>query len=134
MKKILTTLIAFSMIGFAAADEDTKLGGYMDDLNAKLKSLRKLEDDDWAGKATAIKEAQDILLTCFPLDPLILEKVEGIDKTKALAEYRKLLALNYAKLCELELALLAEDEDLAYDIQKEIKTLKKEGHQQFIEE
>jgi len=59
---------------------------------------------------------------------------DGPEKQKQVAEYKRLLGVNYAKLAELELAILDEDEDLVDDTLDELKSIKKEAHTQFIEE
>lgn len=136
MKKLTTLLLSFALLLTSFAEEETtQLGKHMDELSGHLKSLRKFDDEDWAGKAEAVKKAQAELLACFTLVPAMLESVpEGPVKAKQMAEYKKLLATNFAQLCELELALYEEDEDLVDDVLSELKSIKKDGHTQFIEE
>ena len=47
--------------------------------------------------------------------------------------YKRLIGLTYAKLCELEMAYLAGDEDKADDIKGELKDLKKDGHEKYTD-
>lgn len=107
----------------------------MDEMSSQLKSLRKVEDEDWAGKAAVVQTAQAELMKCFPLVPALLEKTpDGTEKAEQIAYYKQLLAENLALLFKLEVAYHKEDEDLAEDIMDELKSLKKKGHTNFIEE
>ncbi len=139
MKQLLiclfTLLLSFNCLADEHHKDETQLAIHMDELSSHIKSLRKFDDTDWSGKAGAVLKAQEELLKCFPLVPSMVEKMEdGTEKAELLAEYKKLLAKNYAKLCDLELALYSEDEGLVDDVLSELKSIKKEGHTQYIEE
>jgi len=97
MKK-LTLLLSLLLLVPIHAEEQSKLGAHMDELSSLLKSTRRV--DSWAEKADLARKAQDELLACFSLVPMMVEGVEDTaQKEKMVADYKRLLALNYAKLC-----------------------------------
>ena len=131
--KLITAILTIGLLIPTFANEETELGKHMDELNGHLKSLRKLEDFD--SKVEAARNAQKELLQCFPLIPTLVEGIsDEKEKAKLMADYKKLLAVNYAKFCDLELAFLDENEELADEITRELKSIKKQGHQKYIED
>ncbi len=135
MKAITSLLLAVSLILPTFAEEETKLGEHMGELSGILKSLRRYEDNDWTGKAKVAQEAQAELLKCFAYFPAMLENVPAsAEKSQQIVEYKKLLAENYILLCDLETAFIKQDEDEADDVISELKSIKKKGHTNYIEE
>ncbi len=132
---LLSTSLNYADHHGEGESEETKLGLHMDELSSTLKSLRRLDEGDWNGKVEVAQKAQEELLKCFGLHPKSLAKVKDeAEKAVLIAEYKKLLAENYAKLCELELAFLTKDEDLSDDILSALKKIKKKGHTKYIED
>lgn len=115
--------------------EDTPLAKTMKNAGKALKSLRKLPKDDWAGGVKAARTAAEgIRLGMEHIPALIKEMQDGAEKDKAIADYRRLMGLNYAALCELELAYLEKDAVKVEAATKSWKALKKEGHKKYEDE
>lgn len=135
MKTIAIILASLFLITPAFSEDTTELGNNMDELSSQLKSLRRVDDGDWAEKVAVAQRAQEALLKCFPLIPALVEKTaDAAEKGKQVAHYRQLLAENMVLLCKLELAFHAEDEDLSDDILRQLKEVKKKGHTEYIED
>lgn len=118
---------------FAADEEESTLHGKMEEVNRSLKLLRRA-GDDYGKAAELVQQAQVVMLECFHLVPELVENMpEGKEKAVAMANYRKLMAESYKKLCDLELAYLSEDLDRIDDVLDEVKGSRKNGHQEFIE-
>ncbi|MCP5536234.1 MAG: hypothetical protein H7A51_08380 [Akkermansiaceae bacterium] len=119
----------------AIADDDKKdtpLGKSMEEASDALKSLRKIDKNDWAAGAEAARKAADGIRKGMEYIPaLVKDMKDGKEKTKAIADYRRLLGLSYADLCELELAYLEEDQGKVDAAMKKIKATKKEGHKKY---
>ena len=115
-----------------AEEEDTPLYESMQVANKALKSLRTIEQGDWAAGAEAARTAAAGMLKGLNYLPVIFtEMPDGKEKTVATADYRRLMGLSYASLCELELAYLAEDQALVDAATSKIKEVKKEGHKKY---
>ncbi|MFK7909300.1 MAG: hypothetical protein AB8F34_01725 [Akkermansiaceae bacterium] len=118
-----------------ADDDDTPLAKSMSQASKALKALRKLPKDDWAGGAKAARTAADGIRQGMEFTPAMLKDMkDGLEKEKALADYRRLMGLNYAALCELELAYLEQDPAKIEAATKSWKALKKEGHKKYEDE
>ncbi|NNC89975.1 MAG: hypothetical protein HKN82_16075 [Akkermansiaceae bacterium] len=117
----------------AADDEETPLAEAMEDLSASLKKLRRARD--FNAKAELIRGGEDACIKSLQYLPATIEAMpDGADKTKAVADYRRLMGLTLALMSELELAFLAEDEAKAEELVDKLKDLKKEGHEKYEEE
>lgn len=132
MKQILALFLSFTFLSFG--EEHTQLGKHMDELNGHLKSLRRLEDTDWAGKAEAIQKAQQELVASIFLEPTLISELPEEEKMKQMALYKKHMADAFVALVALETALLNEDEDAADDLIRSLKKIKKYGHTDFVQE
>lgn len=116
-------------------EEDTPLAKAMEQTSDALKSLRKMDKSDWAAGAKAARTAADGIRKGMEFIPaLIKDMKDGKEKTKAIADYRRLMGLSYANLCELELAYLAEDQSKVDAAMTKIKAGKKEGHKKYEDE
>lgn len=117
------------------ADEDhdhTPLGETMEESSKALKSLRKIEKGDWAAGAKAARAAAEGIRKGMEYIPALVKEIpEGKEKTKAVADYKRLMGLAYAALSELELAYLAEDQAKVDAAMTKIKSVKKEGHKKY---
>ncbi len=134
MKKLLSTLLSCALLTpLLLSADDTPLGKHMDEMSGHLKSIRRLES--FPEKAAAVRAAQEELIKCFAFIPALTEKTTDKDvQAQQIANYKKLLAKNYMLLCDYELAFLAKDEDKADKIYRELKSVKKDGHTEYIEE
>jgi hypothetical protein len=119
----------------ADSDDDTPLAKTMEQSSDALKSLRKIDKDDWAGGAEAARSAADGLRKGMEFVPILIKGMpEGIDKAKALADYRRMMGLSYANLCELEIAYLEEDAEKVDAAMTKVKAGKKEGHKKYSDD
>lgn len=134
---LATAVASFSFTLSSMADdhgekEETPLAKSMEGANKALKSLRKMEKGDWAAGAEAARTAAAEFVKGFPYLPILIEEMpEGKGKTVAIADYRRLMGVAYANICELELAYLAEDQAKVDEATKKIKGAKKEGHKKY---
>lgn len=119
----------------ADSDEDTPLTKTMTESSKALKELRKIDKDDWAGGAEAARIAAEGIRKGMEYIPvLIKDMAEGMDKVKAIADYRRMMGLSYAYLCELELAYLEEDAEKVDAAMSKVKAGKKEGHKKYSDD
>ena len=119
----------------ADSDDDTPLTETMKQSSGALKSLRKIDKDDWAGGAEAARSAADGLRKGMEFVPILIKGMpEGKEKAKALADYRRMMGLSYANLCELEIAYLEEDPEKVDAAMTKVKAGKKEGHKKYSDD
>lgn len=116
-------------------EKESPLHESMEQSGRALKSLRKIEKGDWSAGAKAVHDAAEGILKGIPYTPeLIKEMPEGKEKVMALVDYKRLMGLAYAALCELELAYLSENQAMVDEAMKKVKGLKKEGHKKYEDE
>lgn len=134
----IKTLALVSVMGFGilapvhADDDETPLGEEMSTLSSSLKKLRKAETTE--DKVALVHAAQTAALNSLKYLPMIFKDIKDEKaKAKATADYKMMSGQVYVKLCELEMAYLAEDEDKADEIKGQLKDLKKEGHEKYTE-
>jgi len=131
MKK--TLIIALSVVMISPIFADGPLGDAMSEMNSHLKSIRKAES--FEAKAEAVRSAQAELLKCLDLVPSETKAVKDTaERTKLIAEYKQMIAQNFALLCEYELAFLAEDEAKSKEIYTKLREIKKAGHDKYYTE
>ncbi|MEJ6571682.1 MAG: hypothetical protein QNL01_07475 [Akkermansiaceae bacterium] len=130
---VFTASLAICQPIMADDDEDqTPLAKAMEQSSDALKSLRKMDKSDWAGGAKAARTAADGCRKGMEFIPVLVEEMkDGEEKTKAIADYRRLMGLSYAALCELELAYLEKDQAKVDAAMTKIKAGKKEGHKKY---
>lgn len=134
----LKTLAFASVLSFGilapvhADDDETPLGEEMSTLSSSLKKLRKATTTE--EKVGYVHAAQKATLKSLEYVPMIFKDIkDAAEKKKATADYKMMVGQTYVKLCALELAYLAGDEDKADEIKGELKDLKKEGHDKYTE-
>lgn len=129
----LASVMGLGMLAPVHADDDeTPLGKEMEIVSGSLKKLRKAETTD--EKVTLVQAAQASTIKSLEYLPYIFKDLKDAkEKAKATADYKMLIGQTYVKLCQLELAYLAGDEDKADEIKGELKDLKKEGHEKYTE-
>ena len=129
----ITSILSFGLLAPVHADDDeTPLAEEMDVLSGSLKRLRKAETT--AEKVELVHAAQKATIKSLQYSPMVFKDIKDEkEKAKATADYKRLIGLTYAKLCELELAYLAGDEDKADEIKGELKDLKKDGHEKYTD-
>ena len=130
---LMTASFSLSMPLLTAEEEkDTPLAEAMEESGKALKSLRKIDKNDWAAGAKAARAAADGCRKGMAFIPaLVKEMPDGKEKAKAIADYKRLMGLSYASLAALELAYLSEDQSKVDAAMKEVKAVKKEGHKKY---
>lgn len=136
IRHILLTMTLCSMLPISAAEEKsehTALGSQMESFNDAYKAFRK-ETDPAKGAALA-RDAQTAVAKALLETPESLTKLpDGAEKSKAAADYRKMMGQVYVSLCEVEEAFLSgKIEDVA-KIVESLKAMKKEGHEKFAKD
>lgn len=127
----ITSVLGLGMLVPVHAD-DTPLAEEMDVLSGSLKKLRKAETA--AEKVDLVHAAQKATIKSLQYSPMVFKDIKDEkEKAKATADYKRLIGLTYAKLCELEMAYLAGDEEKADEIKGELKDLKKDGHEKYTD-
>ena len=127
----ITSVLGLGMLVPVHAD-DTPLAEEMDVLSGSLKKLRKAETA--AEKVDLVHAAQKATIKSLQYSPMVFKDIKDEkEKAKATADYKRLIGLTYAKLCELEMAYLAGDEEKADEIKGERKDLKKDGHEKYTD-
>lgn len=127
----VTSVLGLGMLVPVHAD-DTPLAEEMDVLSGSLKKLRKAETA--AEKVDLVHAAQKATIKSLQYSPMVFKDIKDEkEKAKATADYKRLIGLTYAKLCELEMAYLAGDEEKADEIKGELKDLKKDGHEKYTD-
>ena len=129
----ITSILGLGLLAPVHADDDeTPLGEEMDVLSGSLKRLRKAETAP--EKVELVHAAQKATIKSLQYSPMVFKDMKDEkEKAKATADYKRLIGLTYAKLCELEMAYLAGDEDKADEIKGELKDLKKDGHEKYTD-
>ena len=129
----LASVMSLGMLAPANADDDeTPLGKQMEALSGSLKKLRKAETTE--EKVALVLAAQAATIKTLAYLPMIFKDLKDEkEKAKATSGYKMLVGQTYVKLCELEMAYLAGDEDKADEIKGQLKDLKKEGHEKYTE-
>ncbi len=130
---LLMGCAAALMMTAPVSAQDTPLAEKMDEMDTAYKAFRR-EQDPAKGAALA-REAQDAVLKALPEVPgLIASMPEGTEKAKAMAAYRKMMGMLFVTLCEVEEAFVNNEIDKVAELVQSLKDLKKEGHEQFMEE
>jgi hypothetical protein len=115
------------------ATADTPLTERMDEVDGAYKAFRREQDP--AKGAAAARDAQEATLKAILETPALISKIaDPAAKAKAVAAYRKTMGRLFITLCEVEEAFLAKDLDKVAELVETLKSLKKEGHDQFMEE
>jgi phosphoenolpyruvate-protein kinase (PTS system EI component) len=130
--------IALGFLGTAsviADDDHTPMEKEMKTVSDSLKSLRKMDKDDYAAGAEAVRQAHAALLRSMAYRPtLVKEMKDGDEKAIALADSRRLMGMTYAILCEMEIAYIKKDDALIKELTGKWKDLKKEGHKKYTDD
>lgn len=130
--KGFAALILFAPMSAIAAD-DSPLAKQMESLDDAYKGFRK--EKDAAKGAAQAREAQQALIRGFAETPPMLAKMpDGQEKEKAAAHYRTMMAAVLVKLCEVEHKFLAGDIAGVEKLVAELKDLRKQGHDKFMED
>lgn len=119
----------------ADSEDETPLAKTMEESSEAIKELRKIDKNDWKSGADLARKAADGIRKGMEFIPWLVEQMpEGLEKTKAIADYRRMMGLSYADLCELELAYLDQDADKVDEVMTKIKAGKKEGHKKYSDD
>jgi soluble cytochrome b562 len=130
---LLTSFLGLLVLPVAVLADDTPLAKQMEAMNDAYKAFRR-EKDPAKGAALA-REAQDAALKGIPEVPeLVQSMAAGEAKAKAIVAYRKSMGQLFITLCQVEEAFLANDLDKVAELVETLKDIKKEGHDQFMDE
>jgi hypothetical protein len=129
----LASVLGLGMLAPVHADDDeTPLGEQMDVLSGSLKKLRRAETTE--EKVALVHDAQKAVIKSLEYLPMIFKDLKDEkEKAKSTADYKMMVGQTYVKLCELETAYLAGDEDKADEIKGQLKDLKKDGHDKYTD-
>ena len=115
------------------AEDDTPLAKEMEKVDDAFKGFRR-ETDPVKG-AKAAREAQDSVLKTVALVPALIEKMPaGEAKEKAIVAYRTQIGQLFVTFCEIEAAFVAKDLPGVAKLVDALKSAKKKGHDEFMEE
>ena len=132
---ILASSLAFSSPLVVAEDEETPLVKAMDQTSSALKSLRRMDKNDWVAGAKAARDAADGIRKGMAFEPAIAKDMEdGKEKTIVIADFRRIMGLSYAALCELELAYIEESQEKVDAAMAKVKDTKKQGHKKYADD
>ncbi len=113
--------------------EESRLGKQMEIMAKSFKAIGK-ETDPAKGAALA-REAQLATVAGMAEVPEMLAKMpDGQEKTKALANYRTMMAKALVAFCQMEEAFLAGNTTEVTKLVDEVKSLRKAGHDRYMEE
>lgn len=132
-KLILCGLAAALMFVQPSMADDTPLAEQMDAMNDAYKAMRR--ETDPAKGAELARKAQDAIVKAITETPeMVKDMPDGPDKTKASAEFRKMMGGLIATLADMELAFLNNDMAKVKEIVEAMRDMKKKGHDKFMEE
>ncbi len=136
MKKFFFPMMALAaacMMPAPVQAQDSPMAKQMDALDSAYKAFRR--ETDTAKGAAAAREGQEAVLKAIPMLPELVEKIgDPTAKAKAAVSYRKQMAHLYITLCDVEAAFLAADLDKVAELVEAMKTHKKDGHNEFMED
>lgn len=124
----------FALVAPVAAEKsgNPTIGREMEAASGAFKALAK-ETDAEKGAQQA-RKAQEAILKAMPeLPKMVADMADGAEKDKAALQYRKMMGQAYVAFCELEEAFLNGKIADVPAMVASLKTLKKAGHQQFID-
>lgn len=114
------------------AEEHTELGKQMEAMNNAVKAMRK-EADPVKGAELA-RQAQDAVLKAIAQVPETVGKLPEAERPKATASYRTMMGKVFVSFSEMEEAYIAKDLEKVKKISEELRTMKKSGHEHFMDE
>jgi len=130
---LVATCIAALLLPAMAEEKETELSKRMEAFNDHYKSMSREEDP--AKGAVSAREGQKLVAEVLSMTPDMLKDMpEGPAKANALAIYRQMMGEVYVMLCRIEQAYLAKDMTKAAALYEELKKLRKDGHDKFMEE
>lgn len=116
-----------------SAEEETPLGKQMEAFNDAYKAFRR-ETDPAKGAALAREAQQAVVKGLGELPSMLAKMPDGAAKSKAAAEYRRMMAKLLVSLCEVEEAFLDGKIEKVTEIVESLKEMKKAGHDKFMED
>jgi hypothetical protein len=130
---LLASALALPTPARAQDKEDTPLAKEMEKVDDAFKGFRR-ETDPVKG-AKAAREAQEGVLKALAFTPALIEKMPaGEAKDKAIVAYRTQMGHLFVTFCEVEAAFVAKDLPGVAKLVDALKSAKKKGHDEFMEE
>ena len=114
-------------------EKDTPLAKEMEKVDEAFKGFRR-ETDPVKG-AKAAREAQEGVIKALAFTPALVEKMPaGEAKEKAIVAYRTQIGQLFVLFCQVEAAFVAKDLPGVTKLVDSLKSAKKKGHDEFMEE
>ena len=141
-KSIVLALLAVGLLVVAPvndrsaqAAEDTELMKQMEEMQDHLKKLRKSIKDpkENAASLETLTKFQQLTVTSKALVPARAAQVPEAERAKFVAGYRKDMAALLGHLCQIEVALLDNDNAKAEELFKGLKQIEDDGHEKYSE-
>jgi soluble cytochrome b562 len=130
---VFSLLMGFAVLAPVVRADETPLAKQMESMDDAFKAFRR-ETDPAKGAALA-REAQEAVVAGMKEMPAKLAKMPaGAEKDKAAAAYRKSMAKLLLVFCEVEEAFLAGKLEEVEKQVAAVREMKKEGHDQFMED
>jgi proline dehydrogenase len=129
---VATLCLSQPLVGQENDKKETPLGKQMEAMNDAYKAIKK-ETDPVKG-ATLARSAQDALIKSLSEVPQLVAKGPEADKAKSVANFRTMLGKAFVSFSEIEEAFVANDLEKVKTLVEDIRSLKKEGHEKYIEE
>lgn len=113
--------------------DETELAKSMEEMNDAYRALRRTTDGEKGAELARV--AQMAVLKGFSTLPeMVMAMPEGAPKAKAAAAYRVMMGKLYTSLAEMEVHFLNGDLEGAQEIVAKMRDMKKDGHDQFMED
>lgn len=130
---LLTAVVTLTPTSQVRGDEVTPLTEQMEIMDDAYKAFRR-ETDPEKGAALA-REAQDAILKAIPLVPqLVADIADPAARAKAVVAYKIKTTQLFQIYCDVELAFLESDLDAVAEKVKQLREMKKEGHDEFMKD
>jgi hypothetical protein len=122
----------------AAAEEKvqkTELNNQMEDMDESFKKLKRTlrKSEQNAESLKLIADLQQKSVVCKNLVPLKAAKIPEAERAKFVTEYRKEMAGVIIQFCEMEQALLDNNNEKAIEIYKALVERQDKDHDQFMQ-
>ena len=133
---VLAAVVLAMNLGSVNAADESPVVEYMTVVNDGYKVLRRQARTKAFDEETLkhVIEMQKASLAAMHETPPILAKVPPGDQAKFLVDYRKGMRPLLDALLDMEIALLEKNNDKVVELIDKLATIKKDGHDKFVEE
>lgn len=133
---VLAALVLAMNLGNVNAADEPPVVEHMTVVNDGYKMLRRqARTKDFNEESLKhVIEMQKAALAAMHEEPPILAKIPAGEKAKFMIEYKKGTRLLIDALLDMEIALLEGNKDQVVELIDKLGSIKKEGHDKFVEE